>query len=141
MITSIHGISHYLSNKNIPILPKCIYFFIRIFCSCVLPPTAKLVRNVAFPYQGLGVVIHRRAVIGNNVMILPGVTIGGRSELLDVPVIEDDVVIGSGAKVLGPVRIGRGAKIGANAVVLNNIPPYSVAVGIPARVVKTIASP
>ena len=57
--------------------------------------------------------------------------IGGRSEIYEVPVIEDDVQIGAGAKVLGPIRVGRGAVIGANAVVLHDVPPGAVVVGIP----------
>ncbi len=69
-------------------------------------------------------------------MIGPGVVIGGRSEIYEVPVIEDDVQIGVGAKVLGPIRVGRGAVVGANAVVLHDVPPGAVVVGIPARVLR-----
>lgn len=77
------------------------------------------------------------SVIGKNVMISPCVTIGGRSNIYDVPIIEDDVFIGVGAKILGNVTIGKGATVGANAVVLDSVPPGSVAVGVPARVIKT----
>jgi serine O-acetyltransferase len=84
----------------------------------------------------LGTVIHARAVIGDRVVIGPGVVIGGRSHIFEVPVIEDDAEIGVGAKVLGPVRIGRGAVVGANAVVLDDVPPGAVVVGIPARVLR-----
>ena len=62
--------------------------------------------------------------------------IGGRSHIYEVPVIEDLVEIGVGAKVLGPIRVGRGAVIGANAVVLHDVPPGAVVVGIPARVLR-----
>jgi len=79
-------------------------------------------------------VIHKEVVIGSNVTICQNVTVGGRGKA-GAPVIEDNVFIGAGACVLGPVRIGNGARIGANAVVLADIPAGAVAVGIPARIV------
>lgn len=82
-------------------------------------------------------VIHARAVIGSNVKIGQNVTIGGRSGHYDVPRIEDHVEIGVGACILGPIRIGVGAKIGANAVVLTDIPAGKVAVGVPARIINS----
>jgi len=85
--------------------------------------------------------VHPRAIIGERVRINPGVVIGGRSGHKPVPVIEDDVEIGVGAKVLGPVRVGRGAVVGANAVVLHDVPPGAVVVGIPARILRTRAHP
>ena len=88
-------------------------------------------------YSGLGSVIHQRAVIGDNVMIGSHATIGGRSHFEDVPVIDDDVFIGAGACVLGPVRVGRGAVIGANAVVIEDVPARSVVAGVPAKVIRT----
>lgn len=87
--------------------------------------------------HGMGVVIGETAEIGNNVLIYHGVTlggVGGEKNSKRHPTIEDNVVIGAGAKVLGPITIGEGAKIGANSVVLHNIPPYTTAVGAPAKI-------
>ncbi len=120
---------------GIPFVPRWLYGLNRILFSVVLPPSVVVGRNVTFGYGGLGVVIHARCVIGDNVRIAQNVTLGGRSGHVDVPVVEDDVEIGAGACVLGPVRIGCGARIGANAVVLCDVPPGSVAVGVPASVV------
>jgi serine O-acetyltransferase len=124
---------------GIPLLPRLIYIFNRILFGVVLPPSAKVGKNVVFGYSGLAIVVHKRAEIGDNVVIGPNVTIGGRSGLERVPVIEDGVTIGAGARILGPVRVGRGAFIGANAVVLSDVPAGATAVGVPARIVKTSA--
>ncbi len=86
-------------------------------------------------YQGLGIVIHKDAVVGSNVHIDQGVTIGGNAKEVGVPTIGDGVYVGAGAKILGPIHIGKGAKIGANAVVLCDVPEGATAVGIPARIV------
>lgn len=88
--------------------------------------------------HGSGVVIGETTEIGDNVTIYQGVTLGGTGKNVGKrhPTIEDDVMISAGAKVLGPVVIGKGSKIGAGSVVLKNVPPYSTVVGIPGRVVR-----
>lgn len=131
----IFRVGHFLARLGIPVLPRVLYIVNRILFSVVLPPTATVGSGVKFGYSGLGIVVHARCVIGDRVSIGTNVTIGGRSGLLEVPVIGDDVVVGSGAKILGPVRVGRGAKIGANAVVLHDVPEGATVVGIPARIV------
>lgn len=83
--------------------------------------------------------IHARAIIGSDCTISPHVTIGGTSGKYDVPIIGNKVQIGSGAKILSPVRVGDNSVIGANAVVLSDIPANSVAVSAPARVVKSLS--
>ena len=88
--------------------------------------------------HGMGVVIGETAEVGNDVLMYHGVTLGGTGLEKGIkrhPTVEDDVIIGSGAKVLGPITIGKGAKIGANAVVLKDVPPYATAVGVPARII------
>lgn len=123
-----------------PLLPRALYIFNRIVFSIVLPPSVTLGRGTHFSYSGLGVVIHARAKIGNGVTISQHVTVGGRSGLLEVPVIEDDVLVGAGAKILGPIRVGRGASIGANSVVLHDVPAFATVVGIPGRIVKVASA-
>ena len=89
-----------------------------------------------------GIVIHADAVIGTHVRIRQNVTIGNKGPMAmrdGVPVIEDDVDIGAGATILGPVRVGRGAVIGAGSVVLADVPPGSVVAGVPAEVKRTVA--
>jgi len=87
--------------------------------------------------HGMGVVIGETSEIGENVTIYHGVTLGGLGSLCGKrhPTIGNNVLIGSGAKILGPVLVGDGAKIGANAVVLENIPCNSTAVGVPAKII------
>ena len=100
-------------------------------------PGAKIGRRFVIDH-GMGVVIGETTEIGDDVLIYQGVTLGGTGK--DVgkrhPTIGDNVLIGAGAKVLGPFKVGDHSRIAANAVVLNEIPPYSTAVGVPARVVK-----
>ncbi len=100
-------------------------------------PGARIGKGL-FIDHGLGVVIGETAIIGNNVLIYHGVTLGGtgKEQGKRHPTIEDDVLIGSGAKILGNITIGKGAKIGANAVVLEDVPAGATVVGIPAKVVK-----
>lgn len=132
----IYRIARWLYLRRIPIFPTLLKAINRIVWGVVLPPSAELGKGVLLGYQGLGTVIHRRAKIGDFVNIGSCVTIGGRAGHEIVPVIKSRVMIGSGAKVLGPVVIGEYASIGANAVVLEDVPAYGVAVGVPAKVVR-----
>ena len=91
-----------------------------------------------FPHRALGVVINKDCVIGENCTIGKGVVIGGRSGNPVVPIIGDSVLVGSNAVVIGPVKIGKGAQIGAGAVVVHDVPEYSVVVGNPAHVIKIL---
>lgn len=128
----IFRLAAWLHRCGIPVVPRLLYGLNRILFAVVLPPGATIGARVRFAYSGLGVVVHARAKIGNDVKIAQNVTIGGRAGRYEVPVIEDDVEIGVGACVLGPVVIGRAARIGANAVVLHDVPPGAIAVGVPA---------
>ncbi|SAK72896.1 serine O-acetyltransferase [Caballeronia ptereochthonis] len=131
----IFRLSSLLHRLRVPFLPWILKVLNRILFSVALPPSVKVGRNVTFGYQGLGIVVHRHAVLGSNIVIAPNVVIGGRGRP-GAPVIGDDVLIGAGACVLGPIAIGKGARIGANAVVLTDVPPGATVVGAPARMIE-----
>ena len=100
-------------------------------------PAAKIGRGV-FIDHGMGVVIGETAEVGDNCVIYQGVTLGGTGKDRGKrhPTLGDNVMVGAGAKILGPFRVGDNSKIAANAVVLEEIPPNSTAVGVPARIVR-----
>lgn len=132
----IYRVARWCHLRKVPLVPRLLKAVNRIAFSVVLPPATEIGRNVLLSYQGLGTVIHRAAVIEDDVTIGSGVTIGGRSGRSGAPRVGQGAMIGTGAKVLGNIRVGRYVSIGANAVVLVDLPDYAVAVGIPARVVR-----
>jgi len=136
IVERIHYIDNWLYCHKIPLLPTLGKGLLRILFGVVLPPSVCLGRDVLIGYQGLGTVIHATARIGDRVTIGTNVTIGGRSGRKGVPTIEADVYIGTGARLLGPIVIGRGAQIGANAVVLTDVPAGAVFAGVPARAIR-----
>ena len=136
MVLKLHRVAHWLWKKNVPLLPKILKIVNRVVFGLVLPYQTEIGRGVLFSYQGLGTVVHRSVKIGDKAVISTGVTLGGRGGRNGAPEIGEGVLIGTGAKVLGPVKVGRFASIGANAVVLADVPDFAVVVGIPARVVR-----
>lgn len=134
---ALYRLARRLHLWRIPFLPALIAYFIRFVFGCWMPHTVAAGPGLVLGYGGMGVVVHGDAVLGANVHIDQQVTIGGNATEHGVPVIGDNVYIGAGARILGPVRIGDNMVIGANAVVIADIPPGSVAVGVPARVVRT----
>ena len=127
-----------MHNSNCALYRRLMEVFLRVVFSCDLPAQVIIGKNCRFAHNALGVVIHPEAVIGDNCKIGQNVTIGGRSGLTVLPVIEDNVEIGANALILGPVTIGKGSIIGAGTIVLKDVPPYSVVVGNPGKVIKTI---
>jgi len=125
-----------LHKMKVPVLPRIIFYVVRIVFGGHVPYTATIGSGTSFGCGGLGVVLHPDTVIGKNCMIAQNVTIGGRSNFPEVPKLGTNVFVGTGAKILGPVTIGDNVKIGANAVVIRDIPSNSTVVGIPARIIK-----
>jgi serine O-acetyltransferase len=121
---------------KIPVIPLLCKFAIRLFFNSAVDCGTKIGKGTSFGYGGIAVVVHKRAVIGNNVKIGQCVTIGGRSKKINVPVIGNNVYIATGAKILGDVVIGNNVIIGANAVVIISVPDNSVVAGIQAKVIK-----
>lgn len=112
------------------------HYLLRIIFSCDIPTTVDFGKNLKLPHNGLGVVIHDKAKIGNDCSIYQNVTLGGNGKLYNGiktntggPVIEDRVKISCGACILGPITIGHDSIVGANAVVTKNVPPNSLVVG------------
>lgn len=138
MLNAIHiyRIASWLRKYHVPLLPNICTLLIFLLYNSKVPASAKIGKGTKLGYGGIGVVIHDRTVIGEHVMIGPNVTIGGRSGHYEVPVIGDHVDISTGAKVLGPIKIGNHVVIGANAVVIKDVPDNAVVAGVPARIIR-----
>jgi serine O-acetyltransferase len=111
--------------------------FIRLVHNSAIFSCTSIGKNTVFAYGGIGIVIHKRAVIGENCVIGSNVTIGGKSKNFEVPIIGDGVFIATGAKILGNVKVGDNCVVGANAVVINDVPSNILVAGVPAKILKT----
>ncbi|WP_241697152.1 serine O-acetyltransferase [Winogradskyella eckloniae] len=101
-----------------------------------IPYQCKINKGTRFGYGGIGVVLHKRVIIGSNCTIGTNVTIGGKSQHYEVPKIGNNVYIATGAKVLGPIHIGNNVTVGANAVVIDNVPDNAIVAGVPAKIIR-----
>lgn len=133
----IHRISHWLWNRHFYFLARLLSHISRMLTGIEIHPGAKLGRRV-FIDHGSGVVIGETAEVGDDVLIYMGVVLGGTAleKVKRHPTIENDVVIGSGASILGPITVGSGAKIGAGSVVIRPVPPGATVVGVPGRIAE-----
>jgi serine O-acetyltransferase len=133
----IHRFSHWLWNCNLKWLARFLSGLGRWFTGIEIHPGAKIGRRF-FIDHGMGVVIGETAEIGDDCTLYHGVTLGGTSwdKGKRHPTLENDVVVGAGAKVLGPITLHNGARVGSNAVVVHSIPGNTTVVGIPGRVVN-----
>jgi serine O-acetyltransferase len=131
-----YRIANWLHRKGLRLIARIWMGFSQLITNIDIHPAATIGRRV-FIDHGIGVVVGETAIIGNDVTIYQGVTLGGVSLNPGKrhPTVEQGVVIGAGAKVLGNITIGYESKIGANSVVVRSVPPESTAVGIPAKVV------
>ncbi len=132
-----HRLAHSLWKRRVPFLPRLISQIARFITGIEIHPGAHIGSGF-FIDHGMGVVVGETTQIGNWVTLYQGVTLGGTGKQQGKrhPTLEDYVVIGVGASVLGAIIIGKGAKVGGGAVVIKDVPPHATAVGVPARVVS-----
>ncbi|AWZ49039.1 serine O-acetyltransferase [Clostridiaceae bacterium 14S0207] len=130
----MYRITHFLYTKNLFFLSRLLSQISRFFTGIEIHPGAKIGKGF-FIDHGMGVVIGETAEVGDNVTLFHGTTLGGtgKDKGKRHPTLGNNVIVGSGAKILGPINIGNNVKIGANAVVLKEVPDDATAVGIPAR--------
>jgi serine O-acetyltransferase len=132
-----HRAAHALAEAGVPLLPRAIAYLTRSVTGVEIHPAA-VIGNEFFIDHGSGVVIGETAVIGNCVTLYQGVTLGGTGFQRGKrhPTLGNNVTVGSGAKLLGPIAVGDGAKIGANTVVVEDVPPGATVVGNPGHPVR-----
>lgn len=132
-----HRFAHWLWEKRMKLIGRCLSHLSRFATGIEIHPGANI-GNSFFIDHGMGVVIGETSQIGDNVTLYHGVTLGGTSFTRGKrhPTIENNVTIGAGAKILGPLTIGQNSKIGANSVVIKDVPPNSTVVGIPGKIVS-----
>ena len=140
-----HKIANFFYVAGFDLIARIISQTIRFFTGIEIHPGAKIGKNL-FIDHGMGVVIGETSEIGDNVTIYHAVTLGGIAPSIDSdnqrnekrhPTIGNDVVIGSGAQIIGPIKVGNGSRIAANAVVVNDVNENSTMIGIPAKAIKT----
>lgn len=132
-----HRLAHALHDAGVPFLPRVIAAISRTITGIEIHPAARIGQGL-FIDHGMGVVIGETAELGDDVTLYQGVTLGGTGFATGKrhPTVEDNVTIGSGAKLLGPITVGHGSKIGAGSVVIHDVPPNSTVVGNPGHPVR-----
>ena len=132
-----HRVAHALHEAGVPMVPHALANASRVLTGVEIHPAARI-GDALFIDHGAGVVIGETAEIGDNVTVYQGVTLGGTGFARGKrhPTVAADVVLGSGAKLLGPISVGEGSKVGANSVVIHDVPPRSTVVGNPGHPVR-----
>lgn len=134
----LYHLGRWFYTHHIPGLPLFIKYVTFLLFNCVVPYTTNIGEGTKFAYGGMGCVIHSRAKIGERVLIGQNTTIGRSLDPEDIPTIGNDVYISAGARIIGNIHVGNNVIIGANAVVNKDIQDNSIAVGVPAKVVKEV---
>ncbi len=131
----MHRVANYIHRRGVPLLPRLLSMLARAVTGIEIHQGATIGRGF-FIDHGMGVVIGETCEIGENVTIFQGVTLGGTGKERGKrhPTVEDNVVMAAGAKVLGPITVGRDSRVGAGAVVIQDVPPNCTVVGVPGRV-------
>jgi serine O-acetyltransferase len=137
-----HRVAHALWDSQVPLVPRVIAYTSRAVTGVEIHPAARIGSDF-FIDHGSGVVIGETAEIGDRVTLYQGVTLGGTGFARGKrhPTLRDDVTVGSGAKLLGPVTVGRNAKVGANTVVIEDVPAHTTVVGNPGHPVRVEGKP
>jgi serine O-acetyltransferase len=132
-----HRVAHALHEAGVPVAPHAVAYLARALSGVEIHPAARIGGSFFIDHGG-GVVIGETAEVGDHVTLYQGVTLGGTGFARGKrhPTVEDDVIVGSGAKLLGPIVVGRGSKIGANSVVISDVPENSTVVGNPGHPVR-----
>ena len=137
-----HRLAHWLYGRRLFFLARCVSQWNRFWTGIEIHPGAVIGHRLVIDH-GMGIVIGETAEIGDDCLLYQGVTLGGtgKDKGKRHPTLGDNVLVGSGAKVLGPFTVGDNARIAAGAVVLNQVPPGATAVGVPARIVRMAGKP
>ena len=133
-----HSLERWFYLHHLTIIAVFIRAFIRVLFSADIPYKLKIGKGTKMPHDALGSLFHPDVIIGNNCVILHGVTIGGRSGYKNLPIIKDNVWIGAHSIILGPITIGENSVIGAGSVVVKDVAANSVVAGNPARVIRML---
>lgn len=135
-ISKVHQVMHWLYNHHLNIFAQILRGGVKVIFSADVPPQMHIGKGTVFPHDALGCVFHPDVRIGRNCKILHGVTMGGRAGHKGLPVVGDNVLIGTHAQILGNVKIGDNAVVGAGSIVTHDVPANVVVVGNPAKILK-----
>ncbi|ENV71570.1 hypothetical protein F946_02929 [Acinetobacter johnsonii ANC 3681] len=135
---TFYRISNWLYRHKIPFIPLIIKYFIFLIFNSVVPYSTKIGKGSKFAYGAIGVVLHSKTIIGEKVIIGQGVTVGRQLDPDGIPVIGDNVYISAGARILGGITIGNNVIVGANSVVVKDVPDNSIVAGVPAKIIRQV---
>jgi serine O-acetyltransferase len=133
---TLHVAANRMYMLHVPLLSDLLDTLLFVTCGARVPHQDAIGENSILGHGGSGIFIHPQARMGRNVVIGQQVTIGGTGKSGKLPIIEDDVILGAGSKILGNVTVGRNSVVGANAVVTKSVPPFCVVAGVPARILR-----